>query len=320
MDLSIIIESLRYEDDFQEFYDASEKEWDLSAGIGQFETDAQREAYRQQALKLLSNFERRRKNRRIRPSQKPARKRILYKVLIIAVVLSVLTIPLVYYHTLFDKQQNYDVEYIEVKAGRGEVEHILLPDSSNVTLNSNSTLKYPAEFTSSVRRVSLEGEAIFDIQPNEAQPFIVQTNTSAVKVLGTTFDIKAYEEDQYFMVTVLSGKVQVNLDSEQALLEKNQQLKVVKATGNFEKVTVDASKFMSWTDGRLYFYRTPIQEVLNMLNRHYPHLNIELAEGDYPNLISGEHDNASAESILTSILYSTGMKYRKENNKTILFQ
>lgn len=320
MDLSIIIESLKNEDDFQEFYDASNKEWDLSANIGQLETDAQREAYKQQALKLLADFERKSKYKRIRPSLKPPRKRILNKVMILSVILSALAIPVVYYYTLFDKQQTYVVEYIEVKTSRGEVKNILLPDSSNVTLNSNSTIKFPAEFTSAERKVSLEGEAVFDILPNDAQPFIVQTSTSAVKVLGTIFDIKAYEEDQFLMVTVLSGKVQVNLDSEQALLEKNQQLKVAKATGNFEKLTVDASKFLSWTDGRLYFYRTPIREVINILNRHYPHLDIELSEGDYSNLISGEHDNTSAESILTSIIYSTGMKYRKENNKIILFQ
>ncbi len=319
-DLSIIIESLQYEYDFQEFYDASKKEWDFSAGIGQLETDAQRDTYKQQALKLLADYERNTKNSRIRPSHKTIRNRLSYSALKVAAVLIAITLPVIYYLTLPDKNRNFDVEYVEVKVGRGEVEHIQLPDSSNVTLNSNSTLKYPTKFTSSVRDVSLIGEAIFDIRHNEAQPFVVQTSTSAVKVLGTTFDIKAYEEDQYFMVTVLSGKVQVNLDNEQALLERNQQLKVAKATGNFEKLNVDARKYLSWTDGSLYFNRTPIQEVLNMLNRHYPHLDIELAEGVYTNLISGEHDNTSAESILNSISYSTGMKYRKEKNKIVLFQ
>lgn len=320
LDLSIIIESLKNEDDFQEFYDASNKEWDLSINIRQLETDAQREVYKQQALKLLADFERESKNKRIRPSQKPLRKRIHNRVMIIAILIGVLTVPVVYYHTQFEKQQTSVVEYIEVKTNRGELKNIVLPDSSKITLNSNSTIKYPAKFTSKERKVDLMGEAIFDIIHQDAQPFIVQTNTSVVKVLGTVFDVKAYQEDQFLMVTVLSGKVQVNLDSEQALLEKNQQLKVVKATGNFEKLSVDASKFLSWTDGKLYFYRTPIQEVLNMLNRHYPHLNIELSEGDYTNLISGEHDNTSAEAILTSIIYSTGMKYRKDDNKIILFR
>ena len=78
---------------------------------------------------------------------------------------------------------------------------------------------------------------------------------------------------------------------------------------------------MSWTEGTLYFHRTPIREVVNMLNRHYPQTDIELAEGDYSSiLISGKHYNKRLEAVLTSITYSTGLKYKKLGNRIIFYQ
>jgi len=97
-------------------------------------------------------------------------------------------------------------------------------------------------------------------------------------------------------------------------------VKLDRSTGNFEKLTIDAGKYLAWTDGTLYFHRTPIREVINTLNRYYPQANIELAEGEYSHLISGEHDNKRMEAVLTSIIYTTGLKYKKTGNKIILFQ
>jgi len=74
-----------------------------------------------------------------------------------------------------------------------------------------------------------------------------------------------------------------------------------------------------WTNGALYFHRTPIQEVVNILNRHYPQVVIVLAEGEYSNLITGEYENVnSAEEMLKSILYITGLKCKKTGNKYTL--
>jgi hypothetical protein len=63
----------------------------------------------------------------------------------------------------------------------------------------------------------------------------------------------------------------------------------------------------------------PLHEVVNMLNRYYPETEIELAEGEYTNLISGEHDNASLDAVLTSIIYSTGLHCKKQGNKYTIY-
>jgi len=103
------------------------------------------------------------------------------------------------------------------------------------------------------------------------------------------------------------------------MLEQNQQAKMDKSTGKFEKMTIDAGKYLSWTNGVLYFNRTPIREVVNMLNRHYPQVDIELTEGEYSGiLISGEHENVyTAEEILKSIVYITGLKCKTGSKYTL---
>ena len=139
-----------------------------------------------------------------------------------------------------------------------------------------------------------------------------------IRVLGTVFNIKEYENDKLATVSVVSGKVEVDLAEGKALVENNRQVKLDKTSGNFEKCTIDADKYLSWIDGTLYFNRTPLREVVNMLNRFYPQVEIELAEGEYPNLISGEHDNKSVEAVLTSIVYMTGLKCKITGSKFIL--
>ncbi len=315
-DWRLIIASLKDDDDCRGFYEASDKEWMLSLDVKQLETETQRAAYRTQATEFLAEYE---KNRRMRQPQRPARKRLRFRTVYITILLCMFMIPAVYYYLKPDQPQQ-EIQYIEITTSRGEIRTITLPDSSEVTINAHSALKYPSVFTGKERSVELKGEASFSITPNTDHPFVVKAGISTVTVFGTVFNVMAYQEDQYLMVSVLSGKVLVDVEEGQAVLRQNDQLKLDKVTGNFEKVNIDASKYIAWTDGKLYFYRTPIQEVVNMINRRYPQLNLELAEGKYPNLISGEHDNKSADAILTSVIYSTGMKYKKENNKIILYQ
>ena len=236
-----------------------------------------------------------------------------------AVLLLGLMIPSVYLY-MKPKVEQTAIQYVEAVAGRGEIKTIFLSDRTKVILNADSRIKYPAEFNGVERSVELQGEALFDVVPDSRRPFTVSANEINIKVLGTVFDVKAYTNDETATVSVASGMVEVDLAGGNALLEKNQQLKMDKASGDFEKLTIDADLYLSWVDGALYFFRTPIKEVVNMLNRYYPQIDIELADDDYSILISGKHDNKRLEAVLTSIIYSTGLKYKKTGNKFILYQ
>ena len=212
------------------------------------------------------------------------------------------------------------VQYKEVVTLRGEIQTISLPDSSIVTLNTDSRLIYPESFSGDERMVELQGEALFDVVSDPERPFIVKTESMNIKVLGTVFDVNVYENDCMSAVTIVSGQVEVDWTSGNILLEKNQQVNMDKATGDFAKVSIDAGDFLLWTKNALFFYRTPINDVVNRLNRHYPDVQIELSQGEYTNMITGKYLNEKVETVLTSIVYSTGLQCKKQGNKYTIYQ
>jgi len=236
-----------------------------------------------------------------------------------AVLLLGLLIPAVYlYLNPKTGQSESTVQYVEVTTGRGEIKTFYLPDQTMVTLNVESNLKYPAVFAGE-RFVELKGEALFEVTPDSDKPFIVATTAMNISVLGTVFGVKAYHDDGLSMVCVASGKVEVKMAGDTIVLEKDRQLKINRETGSYEQLTVDANQYLSWTVGILYFHRTPVNEVVNMLNRTCPQLTFELAEGEYPNLITGKLDTKKLETMLDPIISSIGLKYSKTGNKIILY-
>jgi ferric-dicitrate binding protein FerR (iron transport regulator) len=251
-DLSIIFDSLREDEKFQEFCEASNKVWDMSLIVSLLETEEQKEAYRRQAAQLLSEWKMRlmpvplRKTRRLRE--------IFYAAA--AVLLLGALIPAARFLMKQNKVETRhatSVQYLEAATQRGEIKTFSLPDDTKVTLNAESRLTYPAEFTGE-RSVELQGEALFDVTPDSELSFTVTTNDMKITVLGTVFGVKAYHDDDFSLVSVASGKVEVGLRGETGkvgetgktgrsstiLLEKNSQMKMDKTTGNFEKLTIDA--------------------------------------------------------------------------------
>lgn len=95
----------------------------------------------------------------------------------------------------------------EVAAAKGEKSYLLLPDGSKVWLNSGSTVYYDKEFSGPLRQITLKGEAFFDVVKDANRPFVVQTPELAIRVLGTSFNVKAYEDDGSVETTLLTGRV-----------------------------------------------------------------------------------------------------------------
>lgn len=209
--------------------------------------------------------------------------------------------------------------FTEIKTSFGEKKQIILPDGSKVMLNACSQLTYPDEFTRDVRSVQLTGQAFFEVTHDESKPFFVKANDIDVKVLGTEFDVKAYSGDEMFSVAVKSGKVEVRL-SEATLRLRNEE-QVTLNTRSGELNTQKGNKHVAtWRKGSFNFNRTPIRDVARELQRAY-HCTIKFQEGqEFTNLISGEHDNQSLESILESLHYVSGLSYRYENGVIIIYK
>jgi ferric-dicitrate binding protein FerR (iron transport regulator) len=315
-DLFTISDSLNGED--RALFDRiSEREWELSEDAKLRDTEDIRNQYREEAKKLIRKYE---KPKIADTSQSLGKHRRLRKYFYAAasVVILAMLIPVGY--LLFNgKEQQPDIRYITISSEMGEIKDFVLPDSTKISLNAGSIVKYPSVFSGEKRMVEMSGEVLFDVVSNPAKPFVVLTDGMEIKVLGTVFDVKAYKEDATALVSVVSGKVSVDVKDGPVLLGKDEQLRYDKSIMAKEKLTIDAEKYLLWKSGTLYFHRTPIQEVVNMLNRHYK-ANIALQDGTYFNLISGEHDNKSLESVLTSICYSTNLKYKKQGGKIVLYK
>ena len=316
-DLALILESVRGDDHLREFFEVSDVVWSECLSDTPPLTKKQEERLRKEGLLLLAEYER--KQGAQLPSYHSARiRKIVYAAT--AVFLLGLLIPFAS-HFLKSKNGQDMVLYVEAVTQRGEIKTYMLPDSTTVTLNAESRITYPDRFTGDERPVELHGEALFDVTSDPERPFKVKTGNLNVSVLGTVFDVKAYENDTQSTVSVASGIVEVDWKAGKALVEQNQQMNMDKTTGNFDKQTIDAEKYLSWTTGALYFNMTPIREVVNMLNRYYPQTEIKLADGEYPFLITGEHHtDKKVEAALNSIMYSTGLALKKSGNTYILYR
>jgi len=318
-DVALILDSIKDDDHIQEFTEVFSKVVWNEAMSDLPPTSEEKEIFRKKAAQLLAQYESKKTTQTI---QLPSRNRIVRfrKIWYAAAAALLLGLLIPAVNLYLKPKAEQTVQYVEEVTGRGEIKTVFLPDLTKVTLNAGSRMKYPADFSDNERSVELYGEALFDVTSDPIRPFNVKTKKMNIKVVGTVFDVKDYDDDCLSSVSVVSGKVEVDLGDEKQMLEQNQQVTMNNTTGNIETTTINAEKYLSWTNGTLYFYRTPIREVVNMLNRHYPQVDIELAEGVYSNLITGEHDNVyHPEDILKGIIYTTGLKCKKSGNKYILY-
>lgn len=153
---------------------------------------------------------------------------------------------------------------------RGGTYQIVLPDGTQVWLNSASSLKYPNRFDGPERVVELEGEAFFDVSKLREKPFKVVSGGQVVEVLGTQFNISAYRDEAPARTTLVSGHVQVastaNLESPVAI-RPGQQAAV--REGNIQVAAVDTNQFIAWRQGLFHFEATPLEEMLKQVARWY---------------------------------------------------
>ena len=155
---------------------------------------------------------------------------------------------------------------------RGGEFSFLLPDSTTVFLNAESRLRFPDRFVpGSERIVYLSGEAYFDVKRDPRSPFLVCLEHSAVKVTGTSFNVKAYPDDTNEATTLISGTVSMGIGTtEQWIVLKPGEQGYYDATRKtLSQQTVDVNYYTAWKDGVFAFYRQPLEEVMKTLGRWY---------------------------------------------------
>lgn len=162
-----------------------------------------------------------------------------------------------------------EMTYHQLDIPRKGEHQVILSDSTRVWLNSESRLRYPVVFRGKERRVWLEGEAYFEVRKNQSSPFIVTMQNTSVKVLGTSFNIRAYFDEGVFMTTLVEGKVQLTHGGEELLLSPSEQGVVDLKTNLLSKQVVDVGLYTSWKEGRFVFENQTLEEIMNTLQRWY---------------------------------------------------
>ncbi|MCW9707565.1 FecR family protein [Fodinibius salsisoli] len=204
-----------------------------------------------------------------------------------------------------------------VTAPRGEIVQTTLPDGSVVELNSGSQLQYNRLFAFANRDVSLEGEAFFSVESGD-HPFIIEANGSAVKVTGTQFNVRSWDEDpdQKTEVAVTEGEVQfypVNTPKRFVTIQKGELSSWI---GSLEELTtpkpVEVEKRIGWREHKLLFHEESLRTIFAELERRF-NITIELkAQQLADETLTAFYNNPKeAASVLKDICRVKGLRYAK---------
>lgn len=167
------------------------------------------------------------------------------------------------------EERSVTEEYHTLKVPRGGEYTLFLADGTKVFLNAESSLKYPVHFAGDLRKVKLKGEAYFEVKRDPVRPFIVDVNDLQVKVLGTSFGVRAYAEEENIWTTLVAGKVHVLTGGKEFNLNPSEQAVYHKGANAVKIASVDTELYVGWKDGRLVFDNCPLEQILRDLGRWY---------------------------------------------------
>lgn len=219
------------------------------------------------------------------------------------------------------------VESIEIRTTPGMIAQFNLPDGSKVWLNSGSRIIYPSRFENDSRDINLIGEAYFEVSKKEASKFTVNTNKDIqIEVLGTEFNIEAYELDEFVATTLVSGSINLKYktregENQTVLMEANQKIVYNTNSKNIENGIVFTQEVIAWKDGNIILRNTPLDDVLRILGKRFNVDFIVKDESLKENYFTGTFDSQHLDKILEHIRLSSNINYRilesKLNNKNI---
>ena len=147
--------------------------------------------------------------------------------------------------------------------------HITLSDGTKVHLNAESQLIYPVCFSNEQRIVQIKGEAYFDVAPDSEHPFIVQTPYTSIQVTGTTFNVRAYPDENIESTTLINGSIKIKSKNEDFELTPNQHFIFDKNSKRNTVTNVNTELYTSWESGSFIFKNIPLESVMSYLSKWY---------------------------------------------------
>lgn len=207
------------------------------------------------------------------------------------------------------------VRYNTLDIPRGSGYQLTLPDGSKVWLNAESALTFPTAFTGTERRVTLKGEAYFEVAKNKKMPFVVAAGSSEVQVFGTHFNVSAYAGDAGVTTTLLEGSVGFSSHNGQNVLLKPGQ-EGSYAQGQITVKEVKAADAVAWINGYFIFRKTPISSIMKQIGRWYD-VETVIPAGLKDEKFSGVYARSTDLNELLKGLELTGLVHFKVEGRRI---
>lgn len=209
-----------------------------------------------------------------------------------------------------------DVQMLEIKSNSGMTTTFTLPDGSVVHLNSNSVLKYPSSFKSEQSRVvELSGEGFFEVVKSSDR-FIVNTaHQSKVEVLGTKFNLEAYEESPYVTTTVVEGSVAFDYKDkghfQGVILRKGEQTVYNSEDHSCNLYQTTGESEIAWKDNKIILNNTTLEKTLRMLEKYYNVSFLIKNTKLKDNAFTGTFNNQRLERVLQFMYLTTDLNWRE---------
>ncbi|WBL21480.1 FecR family protein [Zunongwangia sp. HRR-M8] len=169
------------------------------------------------------------------------------------------------------KNRSNTLAYNTINVPKGKRIQLVLSDGTKVYLNSESSLRFPSHFpkTGQLRKVSITGEAVFEVSKDSLKPFIVEAGMLKIEVLGTLFNVDAYPQSKQISTTLAEGSVQLNYENEVLRLEPGEAGILSKNTNILQLEKVNVANKMAWVDDRLLFINETFSEIQKKIERSY---------------------------------------------------
>ena len=205
-----------------------------------------------------------------------------------------------------------EIHYNTLSVPKGCEFSLALADGTRIWVNAGSTLRYPERFAPGKREVFLSGEAYFEVTKNAEKPFVVHTGYLDIEVLGTSFNVYAYEREEVIEMALVSGRIKIMTNSEPSrtvFLCPNEKALFHKSSGNIQVRETDNRFETAWLRGDLVFHSTPLKEVIAKLERKYGvriHLNAPSLAND---MFTGNFDSEYIIEVMELLERHYGFTY-----------
>ncbi len=233
-----------------------------------------------------------------------------WKITAIAASIALLVVSGIFFSLIRQGQKNTEIVYVTKNPS-----HINLPDGTEVWLGSNSRLKYPETFTGDFRGVQLNGEAYFEVVRNARHPFRISAGEQIVEVLGTSFSVRAYDDESEIITSLVEGSVKVyGQDSGEHTLTPGQQASYRKEDKSCVVSDFNVNLMMSWKTGKYVFENLLFEDIAHVLEKGFD-VNIIIENKHLKTKpITAKFENGeSLETILDLIGINAKYTYRYHN-------